>query len=68
MTQGVGGVCAGLVFDQVGAGGGDGARGAEELREVALAEGFGELGWGQTEVVAELGDGEGGIGEEVEEG
>ncbi len=33
VTEGVGGVCAGLVIDQVGAGGGDGARGVEESQK-----------------------------------
>ena len=67
MAQGVGGVGAGLVIDQVGAGGGDGARGGQELGEVACGEGFGELVRCEIEVVRELGDGEGGIGEEVEQ-
>ena len=67
MPQSVGGVCTGLVLDQVGAGGGDGARGGQELGEVAGGDGFGELVWGEAEVVRELGDGEGGVGDEVEQ-
>ena len=67
MAQGVGGVGAGLVLDQVGAGGCDGARGAEQVREVAGGEGFGELVGGEIQVVRELGDGEGGVGKEVEQ-
>ena len=31
-------------------------------------DGIGELLWGEGEVIAELGDGEAGIGEEVQEG
>ena len=87
MTQGVGCVSAGLVVDQVGAGGGDGARGVEESQEVRHplrtasratshgslwggnggGEGFGELVWGEIQVIRELGDGKGGVGEEVKE-
>ena len=67
VTECVGGVGAGLVLDQVGAGGGDGARGGQELGEVAGGEGSGELEGGEIQVVGELGDGEGGVGEEVEQ-
>ena len=66
-AEGVGRVGAGLGGEEAVSGGGDALGGCDELLGVVGLEEFGELHGAQAKVVAELGGGEAGIAEEVEE-
>ncbi len=66
-AEGVGGVGAGLGGEEAVAGGGDALGGGDELLGVVGLEEFGELDGAQAKVVAELGGGEAGVAEQIEE-
>jgi hypothetical protein len=66
VPEGVGCVDAGLMLDELGPGRGDAAGGAEEAPDVRRFEELGGLLGVEFEVPAEEGDGDAGVGEQVE--